>query len=73
MIAKSRLFLTADRCRVVLAHDPAAAFLFAITGQEIPKSDVDRFGLIDGLPKPEPQMEDAESRKTRVSLPNRTR
>jgi len=36
MIAPERLYLTADRCRVVKVGDPAAAFLLAQKGDEIP-------------------------------------
>ena len=36
MIAQERLFLTSDRCRIVADGDPAAAFLLAPKGSEIP-------------------------------------
>ena len=38
MIATARLYLTADRRRVVLEGNPAAAFLLVPKGIEIPKS-----------------------------------
>lgn len=43
--ATERLFLTADRERVVTADDPDAAFLLANEGTEIPAAEVERLGL----------------------------
>jgi len=55
MIATERLYLTADRKKVVAAGDKAAAALYATPGDEIPESAVERFGLTDGgLPKAKP-------------------
>lgn len=43
--ATERLWLTADRERVVKDGDPQAAFLFATPGKKISAEDVERFGL----------------------------
>ncbi|PAL20214.1 hypothetical protein [Sphingopyxis sp. GW247-27LB] len=48
MIAKERLYLTADSKRLVREGDRAAASLYAAKGDEIPDSAVQRFGLKDG-------------------------
>lgn len=37
MIARERLYLTDDRRRVVKENDPAAAFLLAAVGDEVPQ------------------------------------
>lgn len=52
MIAKQRLYLTADKSAVVREGDEAAATLYATPGDEIPDSAAEKFGLVDGgLPK----------------------
>ncbi len=52
MIAKQRLYLTADKKTAVAEGDKRAAFLYAVPGDEIPDSAAKQFGLIDGgLPK----------------------
>ena len=43
--AKERLFLTADRERVVAGDDPAAAFLLVPAGGEIPDEVANKYGL----------------------------
>ena len=48
MIAKARLYLVADKSRLVREGDPKAAFLYATEGDEIPDSAVEQFGLVDG-------------------------
>lgn len=45
MQADRRLWLTADRERVVEEGDPEAAFLFATPGKDISDEDVERYGL----------------------------
>lgn len=45
VIATERLWLTADRDRVVGESDPAAVFLFAAEGDEIAADDAERYGL----------------------------
>ncbi len=52
MRARERLYLTADKSRVVAYGDPKAAFLYAAEGDEIPDSAVEKFGLVDGGLKP---------------------
>jgi hypothetical protein len=45
MITTTRLFFSSDRRRVVPEGHRDAAFLFAAPGDEIPESDVERYGL----------------------------
>lgn len=52
MIAKARLFLTADSKALVAEGDPKGATLYCAPGDEIPESAAKMFGLVDGdLPK----------------------
>lgn len=44
--ATERLFLTADKSRLVEEGDPAAAFLFCAPGHEIPIKDAEKYGLL---------------------------
>ena len=71
LVADRRLYLTADKSRVVEEGDPASAFLLASAGRKILDADVERLGLrlADGRivwgasapePKPEPEPEPAE-------------
>ena len=46
MIAKERLYLTADRKEVVKEGDPRAAFLLIAPGQYMSDSDAKRYGLL---------------------------
>ena len=48
MIAKERLYLTADKSKVVAEGDKRAAFLYAAVGDEIPENAAKQFGLVDG-------------------------
>lgn len=48
MIAAERLYLTADKARLVLEGDKDGATLYAAPGDEIPASAVERFKLVDG-------------------------
>lgn len=50
--ARERLYLTADRSRLVREGDPKAAFLYAAAGDEIPASAVEKFGLVNGRLQP---------------------
>ena len=56
-----RLFLTADRSRVVEAGDPEAAFLYATPGKRIPTDEAERYGLLGNTPEavaePAPEIE----------------
>lgn len=47
-IAAERLYLTADKSKLVAEGDKAAAFLYAGKGDTIPESACERFGLVDG-------------------------
>lgn len=52
MFAKARLFLNADKSKLVHEGSEEAAFLYAAPGDEIPDSAAEMFGLVDGdLPK----------------------
>ncbi len=51
---ESKLWLTADRLRVVPDGDPEAAFLFCVPGRAIPLEEAERFGLIRREPDPVP-------------------
>ena len=46
--AQERLYLTADKGRLVGHGDKAAAFLYATPGDEIPDDAAARFGLVHG-------------------------
>ncbi len=46
--AKVRMFLTADRSRVVGDGDPDAASLYASPGSRLPDDAVEQFGLVGG-------------------------
>lgn len=48
MQAKERLFLNADKTKLVKDGDNHAAFLYAVPGDEIPESAASKFGLVDG-------------------------
>ncbi|MBZ0164572.1 MAG: hypothetical protein K8H74_17900 [Notoacmeibacter sp.] len=48
MKAQERLWLTADRKRLVPDGHSDAAFLYAAPGDEIPASAAEMFGLVDG-------------------------
>jgi hypothetical protein len=48
MKCTQRLYLTADRKKVVGDGDKKAASLYAVPGDEIPQSAHDAFGLVDG-------------------------
>lgn len=48
MKCRQRLYLTADRKKIVPEGDKKAASLYAVPGDEIPQESHDRFGLVDG-------------------------
>ena len=50
---EERLFLTADRERIVAEDDPEAAFLFASPSDRVSVEDAVRYGLIKGKAKAE--------------------
>lgn len=62
MIADRRLYLTADKSRVVEEGDPEAAFLFTTPGKTISDADVERYGLAPKKAKP-PVEEPAEEKQ----------
>lgn len=48
MFATTRLFHTADKSSLVREDHPDAAYLYASTGDEIPDSAAELYGLVDG-------------------------
>ena len=46
--AKVRMFLTADRSRIVGEGDPDAAILYASPGSRLPPDAVEKSGLVGG-------------------------
>lgn len=55
MKADKRLYLNADRSKVVEEGDPEAAYLFAAEGAEVPDAEAKKYGLMGEKPKePEP-------------------
>lgn len=48
MEAKERLYITADKKRLVAEGDPAGAFLYAAPGDTVPESAAAMFGLVEG-------------------------
>lgn len=54
IIARERLWLTADKSRAVKDGDPEARFLLCAPGQQISKADAERYGLLAKEAKPEP-------------------
>lgn len=51
-VAQQRLYLTAEKDRLVRQDDPAAAFLYCSPGDEIPASAAEHFGVVDGKLRP---------------------
>lgn len=49
--ADRRLWLTADRARVVEDGDPEAAFLYLTPGKSVPLDEARAFGLVSDEPK----------------------
>lgn len=56
--AEKRLYVNADRSRLVEEDDPEAAFLLAPEGAEIPDDVARQYGLIGGRSKAEAPAED---------------
>lgn len=48
MKCTQRLYLTADKKKLVAEGDKKAAALYAVPGDEIPQSAADAFGLVEG-------------------------
>lgn len=48
LITKQRLWLTAERDRLVVEGDPESAFFFASAGARVSRGEAERYGLIDG-------------------------
>lgn len=48
VIAQQKLFLNADKSKLVGEGDEAAAFLFCVPGDEIIPEVHEQFGLVDG-------------------------
>ncbi len=71
MIAKERLYLTADKSAVVAQGDERAAFLYCSPGDEIPDSAVKLFGLVDGGLKPATEPEPSKPKKEKPAPENK--
>lgn len=67
-----RLYLTADKERVVKEGDPAAAFLYATPGKEITAEDAKRYG-IKAAAKPADKAEPAPENKASGVTVNKRR
>lgn len=67
-VAQQRLYLTADKDRLVRQDDPAAAFLYCTPGDEIPESAAERFGLVDGRLKAKRSEGDLAPRPVKVTV-----
>jgi enoyl-CoA hydratase/carnithine racemase len=76
-IANRRLFLSADRSRVVEENDPDAAFLLATVGDELSDAEAHRLGLLERMPDPDADVEAAAKEKrpaaTKVRYPKGTK
>ena len=71
VIAEERLWLTADRDRVVKEGDDEAAFLLVGVGQRIPWADAVRYGLVEDTPDPSAEVAPpARSRGRRGAAPS---
>ncbi|MEO0589108.1 MAG: hypothetical protein AAFZ11_00960 [Pseudomonadota bacterium] len=67
-IAAQRLYLTADKQKLVADGDKAAATLYATPGTTIPESACGMFGLVDGkLPAKKAPTKKAPTRKAPAS------
>lgn len=73
VIAQERLYLNADKSRVVKEGDKDAAFLLAAVGQPIAAGVAKRLGLIGEEVKPEAQSAAPERRINRRASVEATR
>jgi len=65
MIAKERLYLTADKSKLVRTGERGAATLYCTPGTQIPDSAAERFGLVDGA------LPDGETKEDKQPKPNK--
>ena len=72
MIADRRLYLTADKERLVEEGSADAAFLFATPGKEISDEDAERYGLT-AKPKAETKQADPPEDKQAAAPANKAR
>lgn len=63
IVVDRRLWLTADRERLVEDGDPEAAFLFATPGKRIPRDQAERYGLADE-PKRRGKTQDKQAKRS---------
>ena len=68
--ATERLYLTADKERVVKEGDPDAAFLFVTPGKEISAEDAKRYGIKEAA-KPANKEAEAPANKSGVTFNKR--
>lgn len=70
VVVEEHLYLTEDRTRVVSEGDPACRWLWAAPGDERPRAEAERLGVV----KPEaPVEEPAEEPKRRQPAANKMR
>lgn len=67
VIARQRLFLNADKTKLVAEGDTEGAFLYVAPGDEIPEDAHDLFGLEDGAL---PGFEPADPGEIEETVPN---
>ncbi|MCI2421505.1 hypothetical protein MOQ72_29130 [Saccharopolyspora sp. K220] len=66
----AKLWLTADRDRLVPDGHPDAAFLYCTPGMQVPRDEAERYGLLGGTPTAEPEAEaDLEPEGKAVQAP----
>lgn len=77
IIPQQKLWLTADKSRLVPDGHPDAAFLFCMPGRPILRSEAAKWGLLE-TPTPEPETKPADGEtnrpepETKVILPETT-
>lgn len=71
MVATERLYLTADRKRLVREGDRRAATLYCTPGTQIPASAVALFGLVDGALPDTPAATPAKRPKSKPAPANK--
>ena len=72
VIMTQKLWQTADKDRLVVDGDPAAAFLFCIPGREIPIADALRYGLARAEePVIAPEVKESQPAETKELRPGK--
>lgn len=69
-----RIYINADRSRVVEESDPAATFLLVAAGKDVSDEDIKRYGLKFGKPAVEAEAEaEADDEKAEAAAANKAR